>query len=225
MKALNTLRSFVDSVIWTIGLGAIFTYLLGRWPVGTQTVFIVLAVASLVAFLWVFFVQPFRAGLRESSRDLNPADTNADADAALPGLFSKVMTPKEVLLKWAAAFNSRDAAGAASLYHEHATNLQVAIGAPVQGRESIHDDLVSFFTAFPDSYTHVGQILEDGEWAMIEWSGGGTFKGTFAGHARTGKSFTLRGCGFFQVIAGKIHLQRGYWDRATWFRQIGLPVE
>jgi steroid delta-isomerase-like uncharacterized protein len=225
MKAFNTIGAFVDRVVWTIGLFAIIIYSQSGWPVGTQRVFIVLAAASLLAFVWVFFVQPFRAGLREGSPALNTAEKKVDADVALPGLFSKVMTPKEVLLKWAAAFNSRDAAGAASLYHEHATNLQVAIGTPVQGRQAIHDDLVSFFTVFPDSYTHVEQILEDGEWAMIEWSGGGTFKGAFAGHAPTGKSFTLRGCGFFQVIAGKIHLQRGYWDKATWFGQIGLPVD
>ena len=49
--------------------------------------------------------------------------------------------------------------------------------------------------------------------------------GEFAGHAPTGRSFTLRGCGFFQIVDGKIRSQRGYWDRATWFNQLGLPVD
>jgi limonene-1,2-epoxide hydrolase len=35
----------------------------------------------------------------------------------------------------------------------------------------------------------------------------------------------LRGCGFFQIVDGKIRSQRGYWDRATWFNQLGLPVD
>jgi hypothetical protein len=41
----------------------------------------------------------------------------------------------------------------------------------------------------------------------------------------TGKSFKLRGCGFFQIVNGNIKLQRGYWDKLTWFNQIGIPVE
>lgn len=134
------------------------------------------------------------------------------------------MTPKQVLTEWAAAFNKRDAAAAAALYHEDASNFQVAMGEPVRGRDAILAGLVEFFRAFPDSYTRVEQILEDGEWAIIEWEGGGTFLGEFAGHAPTGRSFTLRGCGFFQVVAGRIVFQRGYWDRATWFGQIGIPL-
>jgi limonene-1,2-epoxide hydrolase len=39
-----------------------------------------------------------------------------------------------------------------------------------------------------------------------------------------GKAFTLRGCGFFHVVDGKIKYQRGYWDRATWFKQLDIPV-
>jgi pimeloyl-ACP methyl ester carboxylesterase len=41
----------------------------------------------------------------------------------------------------------------------------------------------------------------------------------------TGRTFTLRGCGFFQIVDGKIRSQRGYWDRATWFNQLGLPID
>ena len=134
-------------------------------------------------------------------------------------------SPKQVVTEWAAAFNRRDAAAAAALYHDDATNIQVALGEPVRGRQAMLDNFTAFFRAFPDSYTQVEHIFEDGEWAIIEWSGGGTFLGEFAGHAPTGHRFTLRGCGFFQVTDGKICFQRGYWDKATWFRQLGLPVD
>ncbi|MBX9768721.1 MAG: ester cyclase [Bdellovibrionales bacterium] len=63
-----------------------------------------------------------------------------------------------------------------------------------------------------------GNLFEDGDWSILEWSGGGNFK-------PTGKKFALRGCGFFQVIDGKIKFQRGYWDKHTWFSQVGLPIE
>jgi steroid delta-isomerase-like uncharacterized protein len=225
MKALKPLAFYAHEIVWMIGWFVIITYSQAHWPLASKITVVVLVAAAVLGFLWLYFVRPFRAGLQESCGASGAARHTLHPEATPPHFLSNVMSPKEVLTKWAAAFNDRNAAAAASLYHEHATNLQVAIGSPVQGRQGIHDDLVSLFTAFPDSYTHVEHIFEEGEWAMIEWSGGGTFSGPLGEHTPTGKSFTLRGCGFFQVIAGKIHLQRGYWDKATWFRQIGLPID
>ncbi|MBS1984459.1 MAG: nuclear transport factor 2 family protein [Bdellovibrionales bacterium] len=68
----------------------------------------------------------------------------------------------------------------------------------------------NFFKNIPDTFTKVENFFEDGEWAILEWSGGGTFMGT-----GTPKPFKLRGCGFFHVIDGKIKIQRGYWDKHT----------
>ena len=131
--------------------------------------------------------------------------------------------PREVLRKWVDAIDRCDAQHAASLYHEDATNLQVAIGVPAVGRQAILDDLQTFFTAFPDGETHLEKLFQDGEWAMAEWRGRGTSRGEFAGLAANGKSFDLEGCGFFHIVDGKIKFQRGYWDRATWFAQLGIP--
>lgn len=135
-------------------------------------------------------------------------------------------SPKEVLRDWAAAYNARDPYALIALYHDDAENLQVAFGeVPLRGREALLESFVSFFRAFPDNYTNVENLFEDGEWAIVEWSGGGTFTGDLGGTPPTGKSFKLRGCGFFHVVAGRIKFQRGYFDRHTWFSQIGLPVE
>jgi steroid delta-isomerase-like uncharacterized protein len=123
-----------------------------------------------------------------------------------------------------AAYNRRDAYAAAKLYHEDATNLQVALGDPTVGRQAILDELLSFFDAFPDNFTRIENLFEDGEWAMLEWFGGGTWRGEFGGMAPNGRSFTLRGCGFFHVTDGRIRFQRGYFDRATWFDQLGIQL-
>lgn len=133
-------------------------------------------------------------------------------------------SPKEVLLAWAAAYNERDPRALAALYHEDAENVQVAFDTPVRGRDALLESFTGFFRAFPDNYTHIENLFEDGEWAIIEWSGGGTFLGELGGNPPTGKSFTLRGCGFFRVVEGKILFQRGYFDRLTWFSQIGMPT-
>lgn len=133
-------------------------------------------------------------------------------------------TPREVVEAWVAAFNRRDAHAAAALYHDDATNIQVAAGEPTAGRQAILEGLLAFFRAFPDNSTRIENLFQDGEWAILEWSGGGTWLGEFAGRAPNGYSFTLRGCGFFRVTDGKIRFQRGYWDKATWFGQLGIPL-
>ena len=126
---------------------------------------------------------------------------------------------------WVNAFNKRDARAAAALYHDDAVNTQVAAGRPAVGRQAILEELLAFFRAFPDSYTRPVNPFEDGEWAILEWTGGGTWRGEFAGQPANGRSFTLQGCGSFQVSGGKIKFQRGYWDKATWFGQLGIPLE
>ncbi|WP_439629627.1 ester cyclase [Gemmata sp.] len=134
------------------------------------------------------------------------------------------MSPKDVLLAWVKGFNERDADALVPLYHPGATNHQVAAGEPAVGRDAIIRGARDFFAAFPDSYTRVEAVYQDGDVVAPEWSGGATWLGAFAGHAPSGRTFTLRGCGFFRIEGGQIVHQRGYWDRAGWFLQLGIPV-
>jgi steroid delta-isomerase-like uncharacterized protein len=133
-------------------------------------------------------------------------------------------SPREVVEAWVEAFNRRDADAAAALYHEDAVNLQVAEGTPTVGREAMRAGFAYFFRAFPDNLTRPVNLLEDGEWAVLEWEGGGTWLGEFAGRPPTGRAFRLAGCGFFRVVDGLIRFQRGYWDKVSWFGQLGIPV-
>ena len=135
-----------------------------------------------------------------------------------------MQSPREVVLAWVEAFNRGDADAAAALYHEDAVNLQVAAGEPTVGRQAMRDGFAYFFRAFPDNYTRPVNLFEDGEWAILEWEGGGTWRGEFAGHPPNGRSFVIQGCGFFQVVGGRIKFQRGYWDKVSWFSQLGIPV-
>jgi len=108
-----------------------------------------------------------------------------------------VATPKGVVRRWIAAFNAADPDALAALYHDDATNHQVAIG-PVQGRAAIRERFVEEFAAASMECVPVN-LFEDGEWAILEWK----------------NPRDRLGCGFFHVIDGRIALQRGYWDSAT----------
>jgi hypothetical protein len=53
------------------------------------------------------------------------------------------------------------------------------------------------------------QIIEQGNWAVLEW--------------RDPKGFG--GCGFFEIKNNLIHTQRGYWDKLTFYKLHNIPLE
>jgi len=116
------------------------------------------------------------------------------------------MTPSDVVREWVRLFNTADVDGLAALYAEDAINHQV-VTDPLHGRAAI---AALFRTEFARAtmVCEVEQILQDGEWAVMEWR----------------DPLGLRGCGFFQVREGHIVFQRGYFDQLSFFRQQGLAV-
>jgi len=116
------------------------------------------------------------------------------------------MSPKEVVQAWVEAFNAADVEAITAMYHPEAVNHQVA-ESPVEGRENIRDMFEREFGQ-AEMTCIVEQILEDGEWAILEWKDP---KG-------------LRGCGFFRILQDRIVFQRGYWDKLSFLRMHDLPI-
>ena len=117
------------------------------------------------------------------------------------------MRPKEVLQKFVDAFNQADAETLSLLYAEDAVNHQVA-NEPVHGRDNIKRFLEDEF-AQAKMVCIMENIFEDGQWAIMEWR----------------DPLGLRGCGFFQIVNDRIVFQRGYWDKLSFLKQHGLPIE
>lgn len=99
------------------------------------------------------------------------------------------------------AFNRADIDALAGLYAPDATNHQV-VREPVTGRDAIRAMFAKEF-AQAKMVCIVEQILEDGEWAALEWR----------------DPAGLRGCGFFRIVENAIQFQRGYWDQLSLMRQ------
>lgn len=116
------------------------------------------------------------------------------------------MEPKELVQKWVEIFNEGDANKIAELYHEDAINHQIA-NEPIKGKEAIKEMFAEEFGT-ADMHCIIENIFEDGEWAILEWK----------------DPLGLRGCGFFQVIDGKIKFQRGYWDKLSFLKMHGLTL-
>ncbi len=117
------------------------------------------------------------------------------------------MSPREVLERWIEKFNAADADGLAGLYHPDAVNHQV-VQEPVRGVEAIRAMFEHQFAA-ADMTCIVEAIHEAGEVVALEWR----------------DPQGLRGCGFFTVRDGRIVFQRGYWDKLSFLKLHGLPIE
>lgn len=117
------------------------------------------------------------------------------------------MHPRAVIEKWVEAFNRSDPDALAALYHETAINHQVTRD-PTEGKSAIRQMFAEEF-ANAEMVCIVENIFEDGDWGMLEWR----------------DPLGLRGCGFFNILDGKIIFQRGYWDKLTFLRMHGLPID
>ncbi len=104
-------------------------------------------------------------------------------------------------------FNARDATGLAELYHDDAINHQVTQG-PVEGREAIRA-MFERELATAEMVCIIEAIHEAGEVVALEWC----------------DPLRLRGCGFFTVREGRISFHRGYWDKLSFLKMHGLPLE
>jgi len=138
------------------------------------------------------------------------------------GIMKTDRSPRQIALMWVAAYNSHDADAAAALYADDVTNTQMPWGKTVEGREAMRSTYLKVFQAFPDIHLEVENLLEGDQWVVVEWRFSGTMQGEFAGHAPNGNTFNMKGCEVFQITDGKIHVQRGYWDKATMFSQLKL---
>lgn len=133
-------------------------------------------------------------------------------------------TSRETVLAVIEAMNDQNLDSIAGLLHEDVINLQIPVGVEKRGRDVMLEHFPTIFRAFPDSNTRCISLFEDGEWVVCEWEYSGTWKGEFSGMQPNGNRFKFRGCEFYQIVDGKIKVQRGYWDKVSWFSQLEISV-
>lgn len=117
------------------------------------------------------------------------------------------MSPLEIVELWVQRFNAADADGLSDLYHADAINHQVT-QEPVSGREAIRAMFAREF-AGAEMTCIVEAIHDAGGVIALEWR----------------DPLGLRGCGFFTIRDGRIAFQRGYWDKLSFLKAHGLPIE
>lgn len=116
------------------------------------------------------------------------------------------MTPREIVFEYVEAFNNVDIDKLTELYADEAINHQV-LNDPIFGKEAIGKMFQRELVKTP-LVCIVENIFENGEWVTLEWK----------------EPLGLRGCEIFQIVQGKIILQRGYYDHLSFIKEHGLPI-
>ncbi len=114
---------------------------------------------------------------------------------------TETVTQKQLIQQWVEAFNNGDAETLKDFYHDDAVNHQMPNNA-VHGKKEIGEMFRQEFLEAPEMHCIPVQIICEGNWAVLEW--------------KDSKNF--RGCGFFEIVDGKIKTQRGYWDKLSFLQ-------
>ncbi len=108
-------------------------------------------------------------------------------------------SPKAIALKWLQTFNEKDCDELLNLYYAHAYYKRIP-GRDLVGKDEINDYLIKL-CLIQDFYLESQNVLEDGQWAVLEWK----------------DLYGRCGCEAFQIVNGQIVCQREYWDEAKFW--------
>jgi steroid delta-isomerase-like uncharacterized protein len=139
----------------------------------------------------------------------------------------KTTTILEIAKKEGDAINRHDADAYAAGYSADATAYDPQYPESLKGREAIRQDIVDFFTAFPDVQSKVLSFVTNGDILAFEVEMSGTHKGPLitpnGAIPATNKSMQMRGARFMRVNSqGQIIECNRYYDLAGIMMQLGL---
>jgi steroid delta-isomerase-like uncharacterized protein len=127
---------------------------------------------------------------------------------------------KQVVWQYAEAFNSGDLDALQNLFSPDA-EIQGVFGKGLM--EKVMPIWRQLIEGLAMQLT-IEEMIADGDKVAVRYTERGTFKGTFMGHAPTGKSYELVAMEWFLIRDGKIQKRWGARDHAAQAQQIGLPL-
>lgn len=134
---------------------------------------------------------------------------------------------RELLAKWAEAFNQHDVAAFGACYSLGAQVSDPMYPTPLEGVDAVRDDMESFFRAFPDIHAEIGEVLVDGDRVVCQCTVTGTHKGPLASPEgelpATGNPLSFDVAVLFRLDEKhQIVEERRYFDLANFMRQLGI---
>jgi steroid delta-isomerase-like uncharacterized protein len=124
------------------------------------------------------------------------------------------------------AVDRRDVEAAVAHWREDGVDDMVPVGV-LRGRDEMRQYFKSVFAATPDARTTITRLVAGEQSCAVEWRLEGTFDGApYLGIEPTGKHIEIRGLDLLELENGEIVSNTGYFDGASFARQIGmLPAD
>ena len=120
------------------------------------------------------------------------------------------------------AMDRRDVEAIVSHWREDGVDDMVPVGV-LRGRDEMREYFKSVFAATPDARTTVTRLVAGERSCAVEWRIEGTFDGApYLGIEPTGKHIEIRGFDLIELEDGEIVSNTGYFDGASFARQIGM---
>lgn len=120
------------------------------------------------------------------------------------------------------AWNLHDVNKILEFYTNDCLFEDVALGAVCRGKEELAAFLNSNHDFQHDVKFELKSVFGAGDWAGSESIFSGTHAHAIAGIPATGKTFSVRAAGIYQLHNGKISRETGYFNMATIMQQLGL---
>ena len=134
------------------------------------------------------------------------------------------MSNADLVRKTYDAFNSRDFESAIECVAEDLDWTEVASGRRYRGPEGMMREFREWARAFPDGSVEITNLIESGEWVVVEFTVRGTNTGPMMGPdgemPPSNAKVELRSCDVLRVVDGRVVGGRGYFDLNTVTRQL-----
>jgi steroid delta-isomerase-like uncharacterized protein len=128
----------------------------------------------------------------------------------------------DVVLDYAAAWSAHDVNALLAVFTDDCIFEDVTLGVTNRGKEELKAFAETFFRFAPDLRLEITRSGSFGGFGACEWIFSGTQRQEFMGKPATGKRWSFRGAGCFEVADdGKIKRWSDYWNLAAFLEQLG----
>jgi steroid delta-isomerase-like uncharacterized protein len=132
--------------------------------------------------------------------------------------------PRQAVLDEIADLSRGDLEAVLSYYTEDVYFEDVSVPQPCRGKQEMREFMAVFYRAFPDLHIEVRNCVAAGSFVTAEYDLIGTHTGEFLGHAPTGRAFRIKAVSVYEHDGELFTRETVYYDSATLFGQLGLPV-
>jgi steroid delta-isomerase-like uncharacterized protein len=133
--------------------------------------------------------------------------------------------PRQAVLDEIADLSRGDLEAVLAYYTDDVYFEDVTVPEPCHGKQEMRDFMAIFYRGFPDLHIDVRHcVAGDDATVVAEYDLIGTHRGEFLGHAPTGRQFCIKACSVYQHDGELFTRETVYYDSASLFGQLGLPI-